>query len=104
MRFLLTAVFSIAIAAAARAQPPDFSGLKIKPGDVIYVTEPSGVEVTGPLETLSPSELEVNGRSFTPTAGLKIQRRGDPIWDGALIGLAAGMAIGSTVAAEACLH
>jgi hypothetical protein len=83
----------------------DFSHLPIKAGDKIYVTEAAtGVEVSGPVKTITPGALALNGYSFTPESTLKIERPGDPLWDGALIGWGVGALLGSTVGAEACLH
>lgn len=66
----------------------DFSGLKIKPGDVIYVTTLDGIEVSGALSTISPSMLAINEYEFRPERGLKVERRGDSILDGVLKGAA----------------
>lgn len=82
---------------------PDFSKLKIKIGDTIYVTDRrSGVEVSGPLTRVSPSELSIDGYAIKAAPGLKIERRGDPVWDGLLMGLFGGMAVGSMTAAGEC--
>jgi len=88
---------------AARAQP-DFSGLKAAPGDFIYVTQPSGTEVGGILTAFSPSLLTIGAYSFQPERGMKIERRGDSVWSGAIIGAILGAALGATLAQEACLH
>ena len=69
----------------------DFSKLKVKIGDIIYVTDlNTGTSVNGPIGTLSPSELTINGYRFNPRAALKIERRGDPPWEGAAVGFALG--------------
>jgi hypothetical protein len=91
------------IAAAQTAQ--DFSRLPIKVGDRIYVTEAeTGVEISGPLKTIRPGALALDGYTFTPESTLRIERPGDPLWDGALIGWGVGALLGATVGAEACLH
>ena len=78
-------VLSCAVAGAQSLE--DFARLKVKPGDTVYVLdEQTGVEVTGPVRSVTPAELKVEGYSFKPMDGLKIERRGDPIWDGALLG------------------
>ena len=52
-RLALVSVLIGAGAARAEAQPPpDFSRLEIKVGDILYVTDPDGVEVSGPLAAL----------------------------------------------------
>jgi hypothetical protein len=80
----------------------DFSNLKIKPGDIVYVTDATGVEVSGPVTSLAPSLLSIGSHSFAPMPGLKIERRGDPIWDGAVYGALAGLAVGALAASGEC--
>jgi hypothetical protein len=100
---LICVVASSNIAAAQSAA--DFSHLPVKVGDKIYVTEAAtGVEVSGPVKTIAPGELALNGYAFTPESTLKIERPGDPLWDGALIGWGVGALIGLTIGAEGCLH
>ena len=86
------------------ATPADFSRLRLKIGDFIYVKDPGkNVEVSGPLKSLSPLELAIDGYRFAPTAALEIERAGDTIWDGAAIGFVLGGLAGITVGAEGCL-
>jgi len=88
-------------ASPARAQP-DFRGLKAKPGDFVYVTESSGVVVGGPLSTISPSALSIDGHEFKPAPGLKIERLGDSLRNGTLIGLAVGAGLAAAVGRQGC--
>jgi len=75
----------------ASAQPQDFSLLRVKVGDTIFVTDAAtGVAVSGPLTALSPARLSIDGYAFTPDSALKIERAGDPIWGGAAVGFALG--------------
>ena len=106
MRGFLAAVLWIPIGTnMAAAQTPDFSHLDARPGDIIYVSDmTSGVKVSGQLRSLAPLEISIDGYSFHPTPGLRIERLGDSIWDGAAIGAAAGALLGATVGPEACLH
>ena len=83
-------------------QPPDFGELPVKTGDVVYVTEPTGTEIAGRVTTLSSSLLEIDGHQFMPLAGLKIERRGDPLWDGVVIGLLSGFALGALTGMGEC--
>jgi hypothetical protein len=76
----------------------DFSGLKVAPGDVIYVTNSAGTVVSGPLTTISPSALTIDSHEFKPAPGLKIERRGDSLKNGTLIGLAVGAGLAAMVA------
>jgi hypothetical protein len=76
---------STALAAAQTA--PDFSALRVKVGDRLYVTnEETGVEVNGLLEMISGGQLAIDGYVFTPGPALTIKRSGDAVWDGAAIG------------------
>lgn len=87
---------------AAPLAAQDFSDLRAKVGDVVYVTESSGVQTTGKLTMMSASTLSMNGRTFMPGDVLRIERRGDPLWDGALIGLAVGAGVGTLLAKGEC--
>jgi hypothetical protein len=92
-------------AAAAAQSTPDFSQLHVNVGDKVYVTDMmTGVEVSGPLTSLTATELGINGHVFAPAPGLKIQKAGDPIWDGTLIAAGLGTLSGTTIGSEACLH
>jgi hypothetical protein len=108
MRMLVClAVIAIgsAPAPAAAQSAPDFSRLHVNVGDRVYVTDlATGVEVSGPLTSLTATELAINGHMFAPAPGLKIDKAGDPIWDGTLIAAGIGTLAGTTVGSEACLH
>ena len=91
------------IAAGQTSPAPDFSKLKVRIGDMVYVTDQdTGVRIGGHLKTLSPSEMAVDGHVFQPHRGLKIEREGDPIWEGALIGLGAGLLLRFTAGPDTC--
>ena len=87
MRVLLSVIgcaLATSTATAAAQTAPDFSTLRLKVGDTIYVTDTAtGVEVSGPLKTFTAAQLSIDGYVFTPVPGLRIDRPGDPIWDGA---------------------
>lgn len=103
MSFALALLATLGLATPVHAQL-DFSSLDLRPGDPIYVTQPSGVEIGGRLTRISPMLLEINGYQFKPEPGLKIERRGDSLLNGTLIGLAVGALAGATIGAEGCLH
>jgi hypothetical protein len=91
--FLYVVAFAMVVSTAtASAQTAaDFSTLRLKLGATIFVTDPeTGIEVSGPLTSLTPADLSIDGRVFTPRRGLIVERSGDPIWMGAAIGFAAG--------------
>jgi hypothetical protein len=98
---LLTIITHLTLAGVASAQS-DFSRLNVKAGDVIYVTDPSGTQVTGRVTQVSAAAVSVDGYQFKPTSRLRIERRGDPVWDGTAIGLAAGFGLGALTAAGEC--
>lgn len=101
MRVLTLLLGLVTSAAVAEAQS-DFTSLRIKPGDFIYVTSPSGLQVSGTLETVAADSLSLAGHTFTPEPGLKIERRGDPIWDGAAIGAGVGLVAGLILSTGEC--
>jgi hypothetical protein len=98
-------VLLVAIPSVAEArQAHDFSRLKLRIGDHVFVTDrATGEEFGGVLARLSATELVVAGRLVTPRPGLIIERRGDPVWEGAVIAGAIGAIVGVQVGHEACL-
>ena len=95
---LLVCVLSMSTVSAQT----DFSGLKIRIGEITYVTNPDGTQISGRLTALSPAALSIDGYQFRALPGMKIQRLGDPIWDGAVSGLAAGLFFGMLSASGEC--
>jgi hypothetical protein len=101
---LSSSVSAQPLESATRTQP-DFSRIRLKVGDHIYVSDPERkVEISGRLTSLSADELSVDGYQFAPKPGLKIERSGDTIWDGATLGFLVGALGGVTWGAEACLR
>src|SRR5262245_45310764 len=98
---VLLALSCFAWTPAAHAQI-DFGGLHLKPGDVVYVTNPAGVEISGRIEGISPTSIALPGYSFKPEPGLKIERRGDPLWDGAALGAVIGFGVGALLSTGEC--
>ena len=93
------------LASSPRSTQTDFSRVRLKVGDHIYVSDPERkVEIIGRLTSLSADELSVDGYQFVPKPGLKIERSGDTIWDGAALGFLVGALGGVTWGAEACLR
>ena len=97
------AVCAVLVAPAASSAQDDFSRFKLKLGQIVYVTDTStGVEVNGPLKGLTADSLLIDGLRFTPTPVLKIERDGDPVWDGAIKGFGVGLLYGAALAAPEC--
>ena len=91
MRMLVcVAVIAIgsAPAPASAQSAPDFSQLHVNVGDKVYVTDlATGVEVSGPLTSLTPTEMAINGHVC---AGTRAENREGwrSVWDGTLIAAA----------------
>jgi hypothetical protein len=103
---------SVAVAAAPQqltvpATEPradlDFSHISVKPGQLLTVTD-GDLSTAGILSELSADRLVIGTHQFTPHQNLHIEREGDPVWDGATSGFLAGVLLGPTVGAEACLN
>ena len=69
-----------------RAACQGWRQIVVRPGD--------GVEVGGRLTKISPSELSIDGYTFTPAEAVKIEKSGDPIWNGTAIGDGVGALFG----------
>lgn len=80
----------------------DFNGLKLMQGDKVVVIEPTGEKIAGVVLELSNDALRFDGRTIRPKIGLKIQRMGDPIWDGAIKGLLIGAVVGALASSGEC--
>ena len=102
----LLVVSSLLVATSASAESGDgFHQLRARVGDFLFVSDPDrGVEISGHLTSVSDHELTINGYRFVPKPGLKVERAGDTIWDGAALGFLAGGVAGVTVGAEGCLN
>ena len=86
---------------AESASTPIFSSLRAKIGDRVFVTQ-DGVTVTGTIDSLSPSRLVVGSYEFASGTALKIEKDGDPIWDGAATGFFVGVLLGSCSGCNDC--
>jgi hypothetical protein len=97
------ALLLAAVSASAQGVMSRFDQLprEVEPGDTIIVTDQSGATLKGTLATLSPSTLELR----VPAYPLPVSRRlldrdiativrcnRDAVWNGMLIGFAAGAA------------
>jgi len=80
------AIFILLLVAATRCSATDFTGVKTQVGEVVYVTGATGVEVAGPVRTFSADAISIDRFTWQSDDVLRIERRGDRTWDGALIG------------------
>jgi hypothetical protein len=96
-------VIVLSFAAAPASAQTDFTGLKAKTGDIVFVTPATGATISGPLGAVSPSSITVNQETIPYEPGLNIAREGDRLLNGIIIGAAIGVVAGSTIGAEACL-
>ena len=100
MRLITIAVAAVLIAGGAAAQESSPRGV----ARVFMQLADSGEEITGYLIDLGPAgaTLLVEGvRREVPIASvLRVQTRGDSLWNGALIGAAVGAVTFALVAAE----
>jgi len=79
--------------------------MRARVGDLVYVSDPDRrVTVSGRVTSVSDQELTIDGYQFTPRPGLKVERSGDSIADGAALGFLLGGVAGITVGAEGCLN
>jgi hypothetical protein len=98
---LLCAACVIAVPRSAGAQA-DFGATTIVKGQVVRVTEPSGVWLQGEVTDVMPATLTVGGHVFQPRPGLKVERLGDAIWNGAVIGFGIGALFGGAIDRTSC--
>ena len=93
----LVALTLLLNAGLAQAQAT-FGGVQTPGLPTVFVTDRSGQEIKGTLQRLTESEIAivVNGttRTFTPDEVSTIERKGDSLKNGALIGLAFGAVSG----------
>jgi len=86
----------VVMGAVLRAQ--DFSTVQLEGMPAVYVEDRSGREVEGRLVSLTESALtiDIDGvtRTFAPAEVTKIDRRGDSLKNGAIIGAAVGLFTG----------
>lgn len=101
-RFIAMVVTGLVMAAPATAQPTArFSALAqhLDLGDRVRVEDRAGVRYEGTVRALPPETFVVEGasgqRTFTADTVARVQRRGDPIRNGTLIGFGAGFLMGA---------
>jgi hypothetical protein len=91
-----------AFGASNASAQADFTGLPLRIGDLVQVTESSGSTTTGRLTDLTSSRAVVSAREFAPAPGLRIERLGDRVWDGTAMGAGLGSVVGLVMASGEC--
>ena len=85
-------------ASAGQAQAQDFSSIQLENLPIVFVEEKSGAETQGRLISITPDAIRIDvagaQRTFAPAEVVKIDRRGDSLKNGALIGAAIGLVTG----------
>ena len=96
MRVVALVALVLAVGPALHAQ--DFSTIQLKNLPIVYVEDRAGAETRGRLLSITPIAIaiDVDGsqRTFAPADVTKIDRRGDSLKNGALIGAAIGVLTG----------
>jgi hypothetical protein len=101
-RLMIAAVILFVCSAPARAQA-DLQRLKLSIGDRVDVTDRAGVITTGVLTNVTGAAVQAGNRDFPLDSVLKVDRRGDSIWNGFIIGAGVGLLV-SPIWQEGCLH
>jgi hypothetical protein len=84
----------------AAAQEP-FGPIRID--QEVRVTDESGRQVTGRIRGLTADSFAVGDRTFTASQVASIERKGDRLWNGVLIGAAVGAFL-PLLPTEACFN
>jgi hypothetical protein len=82
---VLVLLIALGVGPSSAFAQGDFSALKVKLGETVYVTT-GGTTIRGTVNALSSTSLRVDSHEFRPGPDLKIERAGAPLWRGALIG------------------
>ena len=101
-RLMIAVLILLASSAPARAQA-DLQRLKKSIGDRVDVTDRGGVITTAVLTDVSGATIQAGNRDFPLDNVLKIDRRGDSVWSGFIIGAGFGLLV-SPIWQEGCLH
>jgi hypothetical protein len=84
----------LSVAASAQAQSLADVARHVKPGAVVYVLERSGGTASGIVESISAAGVKLRypvAQDIPADRIARIDRQGDPVWDGALKGAAIGV-------------
>ena len=97
----IAVAFALASRAAAQGT---FAGTGLHAGQTVRVIDAlTGERFKGAVESTTADLIRVDGRDFTPRSVRRIDRAGDPLWDGMIIGAIAGVGL-SLTPTEACVQ
>lgn len=82
----------------------DFAATTLEPGDDVRVTQPSGLQLNGVVTGVSPTVLTVDRYPIQPEQELRVERSGDPLWNGFAIGFVTGSVLGASIGRRGCFH
>ncbi|MGE5242932.1 MAG: hypothetical protein ACM3SQ_01710 [Betaproteobacteria bacterium] len=100
--FLVAASAMLLLHPTCAGAQDDLARVKRSIGDRVDITEADGIVISGVLRDVTTGTLALDGHEVALDSVLKIDRHGDPIWDGMLIGAGVGLAL-SPISAEGCL-
>jgi hypothetical protein len=113
MRFMtiLAALVCCGAAVPASAQAPSaqatFGQVRAEGTPTVYVTDRAGQETMGQLITFSESEITIKTgaltKTFTAAEVSLVERKGDSLKNGLIIGTVIGLAASSLAVGEVCL-
>lgn len=81
-----------------------FTHSVLRVGDRVEVIRTSGPPVRGTVRGVEPFALTVGEKTIPFEAGLRVDRRGDPLWNGFVVGMVTGATLGATIDRTGCFH
>jgi hypothetical protein len=88
------------LSAPTSFEPLEITRLDLKRGQRVWITE-GGITLEGSIVDLTRDRILADSHEFDTRASLRIEREGDPIWDGAAIGFGLGLLAG-VAGAQGC--
>jgi hypothetical protein len=102
VRIVAVVFFACLFASRVAVAQRDFSALPLRIGDSVLITDPLGETIEGKVTARDDHALTVGGRTVAPSPGLRIDKIGDPVWDGAIKGALIGAIAGWLLFANEC--
>lgn len=99
----LAACALVLFAVRSASAQDDLARVRLLVGEPVDVTESNGTMISGVLSNVTPALITLGGHEMPIDSVLKVDRHGDPIWDGALVGAGVGLIL-SPIESEGCLQ